>query len=777
MKIIKRYNNVLHKLVFSYTLLTLILTFILGGASYIYFSHNYKNEVKKVHQTLLEHEKKTIENNILQFVQSLYIDLSTPQHKNTDIMFLANNPLQGNHIKLNNGFLYLRDIASYNNVVDSIHIFYENHNLILSSSFGIKYLAEEDRNFYKDMDWLKESYASEDISPWISTRQVMTELGIQNHKDIISYVRAYPFSYRASNTKNIITININERAISNIIKELSPDNYGDTFAIDTDGRIISHIDSATLYNNLYDKNYIQTILHDTKSQNSFVQKIDGSVYMVSYVTLKPSNWKLVNLTSIEQFYSNSAFIQRMLIIICLITIIIGFLLAIFFSSHIYRPLKTLTQRVKSLFNDAKGQAYLKENEYALIDGVINDLSSKVDKLKDTLKANQPLIKHNLVTSLLKNSIINQSELAKRLNMINLRLDQNHFTSFIIILDNEAMEHISIENEQFIKYDLIGYVEGFSNRENLFLGAEIDTNQIGVIVGSMDNSQKSVLDLAAQISSYCYSNFLIPLTVASGNTVTHPLKIHQSFAQAKTLLQYKYFMPDTIILSGNKLLDRENSIDEIPHSLIEEFRQNLFMRNKKMLVTSISTFIQSTKVGNYTARHCQQKLLELLNIVANYANENGYHSSRTGKESILSDFYMVRNIFLFRDWLIKLIEDIFTFIDKRNDSYTTETIEKVKKYIQEHLDEVLSLDCVADLVYLNSGYLSKVFKDETGINFTDYITKERMNKARELLITTDLNVEEISRKVGYNTSAYFIQKFKSIYGYTPKYFKRNHINLQ
>ena len=70
------------------------------------------------------------------------------------------------------------------------------------------------------------------------------------------------------------------------------------------------------------------------------------------------------------------------------------------------------------------------------------------------------------------------------------------------------------------------------------------------------------------------------------------------------------------------------------------------------------------------------------------------------------------------------------------------------------------------------YLSKFFKDITGINFQDFVTEMRMEKSKSLLQSTDLTVEQISHEIGYNTPAYFIRQFKKAYGDTPYNYKKS-----
>jgi two-component system response regulator YesN len=89
-----------------------------------------------------------------------------------------------------------------------------------------------------------------------------------------------------------------------------------------------------------------------------------------------------------------------------------------------------------------------------------------------------------------------------------------------------------------------------------------------------------------------------------------------------------------------------------------------------------------------------------------------------------------------------------------------------KYIEEHYNEELSLEEVSRHVSVSPQYLSKLFKEETDSNFVEYTTKLRIQKAKDLMNSTDKTIKEICYMVGYHDPNYFSRKFKSIVGISP-----------
>lgn len=101
-----------------------------------------------------------------------------------------------------------------------------------------------------------------------------------------------------------------------------------------------------------------------------------------------------------------------------------------------------------------------------------------------------------------------------------------------------------------------------------------------------------------------------------------------------------------------------------------------------------------------------------------------------------------------------------------------SVETVKRWLYENYDQQAELGHLASMVYLTPSYLSKLFKNETGMTITDYLIEVRLKKAKHLLKTCpDMKIHEIGCEVGYPDPAYFNKLFKRIVGVTPNEYKK------
>lgn len=100
-----------------------------------------------------------------------------------------------------------------------------------------------------------------------------------------------------------------------------------------------------------------------------------------------------------------------------------------------------------------------------------------------------------------------------------------------------------------------------------------------------------------------------------------------------------------------------------------------------------------------------------------------------------------------------------------------TLKKAVRYVEENYNTAISLQEVADRVYLTPAYLSDQFRKETGKTFTEYLKHLRIDKARKLLQISELKVSEIADMVGYQDCSYFNRLFKQYTGKTPNEYRK------
>lgn len=121
---------------------------------------------------------------------------------------------------------------------------------------------------------------------------------------------------------------------------------------------------------------------------------------------------------------------------------------------------------------------------------------------------------------------------------------------------------------------------------------------------------------------------------------------------------------------------------------------------------------------------------------------------------------------------RFLKGCLDFVMEKRDSVSVKKYGKVlsdaKLYIEEHYsDEDISLNSIADNLGISPNHFSAIFSQEMGITFIEYLINKRMDKAKELLMTTDMKTFEVAYAVGYKDPSYFSATFKKTQGMTVR----------
>ncbi len=126
-------------------------------------------------------------------------------------------------------------------------------------------------------------------------------------------------------------------------------------------------------------------------------------------------------------------------------------------------------------------------------------------------------------------------------------------------------------------------------------------------------------------------------------------------------------------------------------------------------------------------------------------------------------------FAWRDWSESFMTRLAAEISARR-SGENRLISEIINYIEQNYRNELSLQEIAHHFYVSREYVSRKFKQEFGINFSDYLTKYRIDKAKKLMLNPDLKLQHIAEMVGFNDVKYFSKVFKKQEGETPREYR-------
>ena len=183
-----------------------------------------------------------------------------------------------------------------------------------------------------------------------------------------------------------------------------------------------------------------------------------------------------------------------------------------------------------------------------------------------------------------------------------------------------------------------------------------------------------------------------------------------------------------------------------------------------------------KIFEWMDGHCsgsieemQIRALELLIKLEQKAVASGRLRNRQ-KKHYIQELRNCTDRQILKKWFWEQTRDISRSVEENRERQSESVMEKAKKYIRENFQKELTLDEVSKNVDISPYYFSKIFKEETGENFIEYLTRVRIDKAKELLVDANVSVKEAGIQSGYSDPNYFSRIFKKQMDMTPSEYK-------
>ncbi|MDI4650068.1 response regulator transcription factor [Cohnella hashimotonis] len=250
------------------------------------------------------------------------------------------------------------------------------------------------------------------------------------------------------------------------------------------------------------------------------------------------------------------------------------------------------------------------------------------------------------------------------------------------------------------------------------------------------------------------------------------ELGEAFAEASALMETSFFRTEEpVLLPAPDESGTESGRFAIVRDL-ETFNRMLEQSTAEEMGGHLERFLERVQLyseGNI--RVAKGLLSEICLAAARYYYRTTGDELGFGKsiDEMLEDVYRLADMKEASEYVAALIRTVKDKLDGGDKDYSL-VVKKSIDYINAHFAETISLTSLADHFGLSSGYLSRLLRAETGINFVDLVVKARIEAAKRLLRDPRLKVNEVGETVGYKEYAYFYQVFKKVEGVSPKEYK-------
>ncbi len=260
-----------------------------------------------------------------------------------------------------------------------------------------------------------------------------------------------------------------------------------------------------------------------------------------------------------------------------------------------------------------------------------------------------------------------------------------------------------------------------------------------------------------------------VTIGVGNVCTDRCMLYKAYLSAKAALDY------TITLGNNKLIYIEDIEPENAREIIfEEDKEKVLLAaiktgKEEEIKKILEAILKQMEGAQITLSDYQIYIIEIFSSIMHLMRSMEIDNKEIFPEvgNFFSYISALRTKEEVKEWLSTVSLSVSKAIIAKRNLSKNDLIERAKIYIEEnYADEELSAEKLCNYLHISTNYFSALFKKETRLTFTNYLTQIRINKAKELLRNTEMKAFDIGNKVGYVEGHYFSYVFKKVTGITP-----------
>lgn len=393
------------------------------------------------------------------------------------------------------------------------------------------------------------------------------------------------------------------------------------------------------------------------------------------------------------------------------------------------------------------------------------------KLKKRLEENFPYLKEKFLNDLIQRSYSSKDIVDKLLYFSVESLSKYVQIALIGISHINSEKSKSEEDDVLLDLACAEIVKKyFEDYKDVYV--IIDNSRNIVILNS--NPKVDIIFSCEHIKDLLINRLKCYVCVGIGNAYKDLKSINKSYKEAFEALNYRVVYGKNEVICFSDMSIASQGVD----IMNEEINQLSFYIkagiDDKTIDIIDKIFKDDCASKNYNIGQARVLSINIVTMLFNSITELGldYEHMLESKDFPYNLILKIDSIDEMKEYLIKLILNAIKSIKGARAKKVNKVFIEMVEYIQKNIsDPELSLSSVANKFYLNRSYLCRVFKQEIGYSFIEYLTKIRIEKAIELFKKTDLRTYEICEKIGVHDPNYFGKCFKKYTGISISDFKK------
>src|SRR5690625_3254361 len=413
-------------------------------------------------------------------------------------------------------------------------------------------------------------------------------------------------------------------------------------------------------------------------------------------------------------------------------------------------------------------------------GKLEEIHSKMQqqiKLKKQLAMNNELAKERFFQQIIYQPKFNNQNWDNAKNNLGFQLQNKKYLPVLCTIDHylSMKEYYFSKNIlEFAVHNIISEIMSSKDKGAIYF--KFESNRLFILFPTCTsikiNNYDQVTNTLEKIQDSLFNFSSISASFLIGKKVTPKDFKHELTCLLDSKSQLFYTRNHSIMIKNNSLNISSDDLFSYYDQAANEFRKLIFaseIKNVEPVVLKWMNFIREKIFSPSIVKDWILKiLLELTLKLRSLQSFQPLDEIDTIHHEILN----IETLIELSDWLISYLESAILYTKEGLGQTKHKEIIRACIYISKHIESKLSLDDVANHVYLNASYFSRLFRQEMGTTFIEYVTSLKIERAKELLDQTTYSLGEICERLGYDNQSYFIKNFKNNVGKTLSEYRKS-----
>ncbi|MBO9605365.1 MAG: helix-turn-helix domain-containing protein [Paenibacillaceae bacterium] len=506
---------------------------------------------------------------------------------------------------------------------------------------------------------------------------------------------------------------------------------------------------------------------------------------VTYSRSLYNGWLYVSVVSLDKLNQQSQDIGWLTLYICLGIWAVALLLAYFGSNTMYRPIRKLYEAVRNSPGspetpNAPGPAAAApaRNELDFIGEQYRGLLQNESRLVREMQGQSQQMKEYFVFKLFQSETA-ANEMRDKLAMFAYPLDWNAMCVMTVQIDTLADTRFQERDRDLLLFAVNNIVTELIPPELRLPPVVMGDSQV-TLFGETDDDphafKKRLDDLAGQVMAMIGRYLQLKISIGFSRTFADFKMIRVAYGEALEALKYRMRLGEQSILFFEEVQPEQGVAQPYPAALESELLDAWKLADPEEAARLLHALVAAIAADERTYEHYLISFVRLLTRMLQAVKEAGVQPGKlfADEQTLFLQLFQLRTAQEVERWMLDTVMTPFlTYVEQRREQQYRSISDTIIQMIETGFDTELTLDDCARRMNYSPNYLTKVFRKETGVTFSDYLATHRLKMAKMWLVETDMKVAEIAEKLKYNTPANFIRYFRKMEGTTPGQYREQY----